>query len=429
MNKKISFLVTFSWLTFQVGFAQEIDVDVSPFSESFQNSVLDQFEKEKELAILRLDSVKKVAGNSVEFDDQDILITRRIQKLEKTIPLEYNGQVKAYLTKYLSANYKPYMEKLLGLSQYYFPIYDEIFEQQNIPKEIKFISVIESSLDPQTVSRSGAVGLWQFMYATAKGYDFTMDGSMDERRDTYSTTYAVCDYLQQAHAEFDDWLLALASYNCGRGGVRRAIKRSGLTNPTFWELSPFLPQETRNYIPKFIAMSYVLNHAEVYGLNAAPSSLNEEHKVLMLDKSVSLETVANSLSVSTDLLKELNPAYKKTIVNASVENPRRLIIPYHEQLSDSVIYAALNNQSIPFEKETVVAQQASTPVVEQPNQKRVAQVKTNDFTTYTVRKGDTLSGIASKHKGATVTKLKADNKIKGSHLKIGQKLKVYKGKR
>ncbi|MGH2622692.1 MAG: transglycosylase SLT domain-containing protein, partial [Sphingobacterium sp.] len=286
----------------------------------------------------------------------------------------------------------------------------------------------ESSLDPQTVSRSGAVGLWQFMYATAKGYDFTMDGSMDERRDTYSTTYAVCDYLQQAHDEFDDWLLALASYNCGRGGVRRAIKRSGLTNPTYWELAPFLPQETRNYIPKFIAMSYVLNHAEIYGLVPAPSTLNEEHKVMMLDKAVSLETIANSLSVSTDLLKELNPAYKKTIVNASVENPRRLIIPYHEQHSDSLIYAALNNQSELFEKETRITQEAPETVVEQPKQKRIAQAKSNTYSTYTVRRGDTLSGIASKHRGTTVTKLKADNKLKGSHLKIGQKLKVYKGK-
>jgi len=425
MNKKISFLVTISCIFFHVGTAQEIDVEISPFSESFQNSVIDQFERDKELAILRLDSVKRAAGSSVSFDDHDLLITQRIQKLQKTIPLEYNGQVKAYLAKYLSANYKPYMEKLLGLSQYYFPIYDKIFEQQDIPKEIKFLSVIESSLDPQTVSRSGAVGLWQFMYATAKGYDLTMDGSMDERRDTYSTTYAVCDYLQEAHEEFDDWLLALASYNCGRGGVRRAIKRSGLTNPTYWELAPFLPQETRNYIPKFIAMSYVLNHAEIYGLVPTPNELNEEHKVVMLDNLVSLETVANTLSVSTDLLKELNPAYKKTIVNASAENPRRLIIPYHDQLSDSLIYAALHNQSDIKTKESAIAQVEPEPVVHK--QKKIAQVKASTYSTYTVRRGDTLSEIASRHKGASVTKLKADNKLQGSKLKIGQKLKVYKG--
>ncbi len=431
MNKKISFLVTLGLGVFlNLGQAQEITTEGSAFSDNIQQAFIVQVEKGKEEIMQQLDSIKSVNGHAIEFSNEDILIAQRIQRIQKTIPLEYNERVKAYLDKYISRNYKPYMEKLLGLGQYYFPIYDKIFEEQGIPEEVKYLSVVESSLNPHTVSTSGAVGPWQFIYGTAKIYNLAMDGSYDERKDVYSSSYAVTTYLKEAYDEFNDWLLALASYNCGRGCVRRAIQRSGLSSPSYWELSPFLPKETQNYIPKYVAMTYVLNHAELYGLQPQKTNLLAENKVMMLNKSISLDKLAGSLGLSLDVLKEFNPAYKKGTVYASNEKPRRLVLPYQANFSDSLIYAALNNQ-------IVVPEIKQEYAVDAKFSKNIAAVKKSDvkaksstvlsYVTHTVRKGDTLSDIAQKYRGATVSRLRSDNNLRGSNLRVGQKLKVYKG--
>ena len=483
MNKKISFLVTIGLCVIKFGNAQEQHFEPNQFGDTFQANIIDQMERDKEKTYQFLDSIKQISGGAVVFNEEDANIAQRIQKIQKTVPLEYNARVKAYLDKYISKNYKPYMEKLLGLSEYYFPIYDQIFSEQGIPEEVKYLSVIESSLNPHTVSTSGAVGPWQFVYGTAKFYNMTMDSNFDERKDVYTTTNAVSSYLKDAYDEFNDWLLALASYNCGRGCVRRAIIRSGLNSPNYWELSPFLPKETQNYIPKFIAMTYVLNHAELYGLNATENELRTEHKVLMLDKSINLGQVASALTCSPELLKQLNPGYKKDIVVASPQKQRRLVIPISEAMSDSLIYAALNNtnnqaiqnaiaavevkedkshtvvkgetlQSISKKynvsipnllawnnltsrssisgKTLVVAraidEELTKNVVAASKVKSARTSNNPTFVSYVVKKGDTLSGIADKHRGATVSKIKSDNNLRGSNLKIGQKLKIYKGK-
>lgn len=439
MNKKISFLVTIGLCVFKLGHSQEQNLDSNLFSDTFQASVIGQLEKDKERTFLLLDSVKQVAGGSIVFTDEDVNIAQRIQRIQKTIPLEYNAKVKAYLDKYISKNYKPYMEKLLGLSQYYFPIYDQILGEQGLPEEVKFLSVVESSLNPHTVSTSGAVGPWQFMYGTAKGYDLVMDSNFDERKDIYSSTYAFTTYITEAYDEFNDWLLALASYNCGRGCVRRAIIRSGLKGPSYWELSPYLPKETQNYIPKFIAITYVLNHAELYGLNPQVNDLQTDHKVMMLDKSVNLEKIAAALSCSTDVLKQLNPAYKREVIVASSDKPRRLIIPYNESMNnDSLIYAALNNQQDLAVQQLIAAVEKKGDKVDEAFSKKVVAASkanntskaknTSTYVSYVVRKGDTLSEIAQRYRGATVSKIKSDNNLKNSNLKIGQKLKIYKGK-
>lgn len=482
MNKKISFLVTIGLCVLKFGYAQEQQADPSFFGDTFQANIIDQLEKDKEKTFLMLDSVKQLAGGGVVFSEEDVNIAQRIQRIQKTVPLEYNARVKAYLDKYISRNYKPYMEKLLGLSEYYFPIYDQIFAEQGVPDEVKYLSVIESSLNPHTVSTSGAVGPWQFIYGTAKVYNLTMDSNFDERKDVYSTTYAVSSYLKEAYDEFNDWLLALASYNCGRGCVRRAIIRSGLNSPNYWELSPFLPKETQNYIPKFIAMTYVLNHAELYGLNTEVNDLQTDHRVLMLDKSINMKQLATALTCSPELLKQLNPGYKREVVIASPEKQRRLVIPVNEAMSDSLIYAALHNP----QDEAIQKAIAAVDVKEDKNHevakgetlqtisrkygvsvqnlmawnnltsrssitgkslvvsraideeltknvvaatRAKATVKSNPtYVTYVVRKGDTLSEIAGKHRGATVNKIKSDNNLRGSNLRIGQKLKIYKGK-
>lgn len=432
MNKKIGLIVTITFLVIQFATAQYNTRKATATSQPFKESILNQLAKEKEAVQAHLDSVITASDRDIAFSDSDVLISRRIQRLYTTIPLEYNDRVKAYLDKYVSRNYKPYMEKLLGLSQFYFPIYEKIFNETGIPDEVKYLSVVESSLNPHTVSTSGAVGPWQFIYGTAKIYDLSMDGFMDERKDVFSTTYAVSRYLTEAYREFDDWLLALASYNCGRGCVRRAIQRSGMTNPTFWELSPYLPKETQNYIPKYIAMTYTLTHAELHGLVPRPQELQGEYRVVMVDKHIDLNNVACAIGTPVDILKEFNPAYKRNIVNGTPVAPRRLIIPYHDEVQDSLLYIALNNQTIP---QGLIPSGKETKVNPEKIDRQLASnvAKAKKVTTqpkyivHTVKKGDTLSGIANKYKGATIAKLRADNSIKGSHLKIGAKIKVFQG--
>src|SRR5690606_10750145 len=299
---------------------------------------------QRNIIISGLDSLKTLSYCDPLHTAEDSLVFNRMRKIQQTIPLALNEKIKSYIDKYSSRNYNPYMSKLQGLAQYYFPIYEKIFSESQLPDEIKYISVIESSLDPHLVSRSGAVGLWQFMYPTAKIYDLTMDSYVDERKDPYAACYAASRYFKDAYDEFNDWLLALASYNCGRGCVRRAIQRSGLQNPNFWQLSPYLPKETQDYIPKFIAMTYTLEHADEYGISVAPTDFAWEAKPIMVEKPIDLQQIAQAVDLPLETIKKFNPAYKRSVVNASTESPKRLVLPDTEHLNDSLLYVALNNQ-------------------------------------------------------------------------------------
>lgn len=391
---------------------------------------------QRDIIISGLDSLKTLAYYDPLYTAEDSLVFNRMRRIQKTIPLALNEKIRSYIDTYSSRNYNPYISKLHGLAQYYFPIYEKILSENQLPDEIKYISVVESSLNPHLVSRAGAVGLWQFMYPTAKIYNLTMDSYMDERKDPYAACYAASRYFSEAYEEFNDWLLALASYNCGRGCVRRAIRRSGLENPDFWQLSPYLPRETRNYIPKFIAMTYILKHADEYNISIASTDFAWETKSIMIEKPVNLEQIAYAVNLPLGTVKKFNPAYKRTIVNASTESPKRLILPETEHLSDSLLYAALNNR-LEASGNLLASgdgSSLSSPIKDQvgASDKRLASapgksVKTTvAYMTYTVKKGDTLSHIAKRFKGVTVSQIKADNNLRGSRLQIGQKLKIKK---
>src|SRR5690606_29491495 len=206
------------------------------------------------------------------FDFVPATIEGRLAYLQKTIPLTYNEQVQSYIDMYSTDRYKKYLSNMMGLANYYFPIYERVFREMGIPEEIKYLSIVESALNPHAVSRVGATGLWQFMFATARMYNLTIDSYIDERKDPVAASYAAAAYLLDAYRTFNDWLLAIASYNCGQGNVLRAIQRSGLSNPDYWAISRYLPGETRRYVPAFIAMTYMLGYHEEHGI--APVSEN-----------------------------------------------------------------------------------------------------------------------------------------------------------
>lgn len=372
------------------------------------------------------------------------------------------------------------MNRLLGLSRHYFKIYDKVFEDLNLPNEIKYLSLVESSLNPHLVSTSGAVGPWQFMYVTAKEYSLDMNSHIDERKDAYASCYAVSKYLEDSYVKFNDWLLAIASYNCGKGCVQRAIARSGLESPTFWELSPYLPKETQNYVPKYIAMTYVLSNADHYGIQAVETELDQDVKEMMVDKNIDLKNVANALGISLSNLKAYNPAFKRDVIAATSEKPRRLLVPQTASLNDSLLYLSLN--TITRQSSIATVQEEERPtlsssgkyrvksaeslssiaakfdvtvqdlrswnnltrnsrllgrdlIVRKPTNAKFSQhlktastkQKDSNITYYTVKKGDSLERIASKYDGVSVSKLKADNNIKNTLIKPGMRLKIKRG--
>lgn len=397
--------------------AQEQEISIGEDKAQIQHSLIQFIDEQQKNYSAHIDSIREHIDPHIADDPEALDIIKRINQLKTAIPLAYNVQVKSYIDKYSSQNWRPYMNKLMGLSGHFFPVYEQVFEELHLPDELKYLSVVESSLDPHLVSTSGAVGPWQFMYATAKFYDLDMNSYVDERKDVYAATYAVSRYLREAHDQFGDWLVALASYNCGRGCVKRAIERSGMHNPTFWELAPYLPQETRNYIPKFIAMTYVLRHADYYDIVASPTDFDARKKMVMVDNVVDLNAVSQAVNVPLAQLKKINPSYKKNIVNGTAEKPKRLLIPLTDNMNDSLLYVALH---APANMVLAVAD-VSKPA----NTKSKPAAKSSKSTiVYTVKRGDSLDRIANRHRGVSVSKLKADNGLRSSNIKPGQKLKI-----
>ena len=196
---------------------------------------------------------------------------KRMEKIQTPIPLCYNNQVKEYIDLY-AVKRRSTMQRVMGLSGFYFPMYEQILDQQGLPLEFKYLSIVESALNPMATSRMGATGLWQFMLATGKLYNLKVNSFIDERRDPEKSTYAACQYFKDMFAIYNDWLLVIAAYNCGAGNVNRAIARSGGKH-TFWEIAQYLPRETRGYVPAFIAVTYLMSFPAEHNLTAIPPLL------------------------------------------------------------------------------------------------------------------------------------------------------------
>lgn len=343
----------------------------------------------------------------------------RLDSIQKEVPLVYNEYVQEYIDLYM--RHRDEMSHVMGLSKYYFPIYEKIFHDAGIPTEIKYLSIVESKLDPNAVSRVGATGPWQFMAQTAKMYGLSMTEYVDERRDPIQASYAAAAYLKDAYQEFGDWLLAIASYNCGKSNVEHAIEKAGVVD--FWAIRQYLPMETRSYVPAYIAMSYVMNYGGKHNITPDTWKFNARIDTVMVDRFIGLDNVARALSINLSDLALLNPAYKRQIVNGTKASPRRLIIPRTEQRNYTALYNVLNNITPPVQPmqaavvdhpvnlETNTAMAAAKPAVQ----------KAPDF--YTTKEGDTLETIADSY-GLDVREIKAWNRLQNSKVIAGKKLKL-----
>jgi len=383
-------------------------------------------------ALMKQDSILKSSGKSIHpgdtlftpnsIDDpilsyQNLVYKNRLESIQKDVSLSYNEHVQRYIDIYTGR--KEQIGKMLGLSEYYFPIFERALKEAGIPEELKFLTVVESALNPQAVSRSGAVGPWQFMYATAKGYGLIMDNYTDERKDPVKASYTTARYLVDAHARIGDWLLAIAAFNCGTGAVTRAIAKSGGV-ADFWKVRPFLPVETQNYVPAFIATVYSMKFFKDHEISVKPAGFSTLTDVIPVNKRISISSIAAASGLDVNELLLLNPSFKREIINGSESMPMPFVLPEVKNTTYSSLYDLFNGTA-----EQIKPAPLLTAVKKSVPSKSEQPKKASPFLYYTVKPGDTLSEIAEK-KGSSVSKIKALNGLKTSSINVGMRLKINK---
>jgi membrane-bound lytic murein transglycosylase D len=343
----------------------------------------------------------------------------RLQNIQEVIPLSYNNTVKNII-KFYTERKRDQVEVMLGLSAYYFPIFEETLDRYNMPLELKYLPVIESALNPKAVSRVGATGLWQFMYGTGKQMGLEVTSFVDERRDPIKSTDAAIRYLKYLYNTYDDWYLAIAAYNCGPGNVNRAIRRSG-NKKNYWQIYYHLPKETRGYVPAFIAAAYVMNYYREHNLRARMPDIPFQADTLYVHDYLHFEQLESMLDMDKDLVRALNPMYRRDVIPAKAEKPYPLTLPAHKALEflekDSVIFAHERHKHFPDNR------------LGEPSSGNAADIRSGDVAgkarlVYTVKTGDNLGFIAAWYK-VSVTDLRQWNNIKGNMIRVGQKLSVY----
>ncbi|MBN2682907.1 MAG: transglycosylase SLT domain-containing protein [Bacteroidales bacterium] len=371
----------------------------------FINIFYDSFEFNLSLEALQYQNDDSIPANS------DLIYEYRMVKLNKTSPiqLDYNAVVKRYIEMY-TVRKKGLSARMLGLAKLYFPIFEEKLDKYDLPLELKYLAIVESALNPLARSKSGAVGLWQFMLNSGKMFDLRIDSYVDERRDPYKSTEAACKYLDYLYRTFNDWQLALAAYNGGPGIVRNAIERSG-GKTNFWELRPFLPIETQGYVPAFIAVAYMMNYYAEHDITVvnAPYT-NYQVDTVMIKQSLNFSQVTKFVDISLEELKYLNPAYKQNYIPVT-EKPEILVLPANK-ISTFLKY---ENEILAFQ-----------PIVPCYNSQlanaggREGKVKVF----HTVSKGEYLNKIAIQY-GCTIEDLKAWNNMQNNSLFSGQQMEVW----
>ena len=351
------------------------------------------------------DNVEKIMGindtvDILELDPLEDLIYRRLKILDASSPIDfsYNKSTVYYIKKYLDRDVK-LISIMLGVSPYYFPMMEQQLDRFQIPLELKYLAIVESSLNPKARSRSGATGLWQFMYPTGKEYGLEVTSYIDERLDPLKSTIAACTYFEKLYSMFGDWHLVLAAYNGGPGYIKRLMTKTELTN--YWDLQPHLKKETQNYVPKFIAISYAMTFYKEYTIDIINSDLNiTQNDTISFKKQAPYHIISDMFCVSKETLNYLNPAYKQELLPLG----EIIYLPKH------VIMDIVRNEDFFYD------------YLEKVDNK---EILVNEIRlVYIVEKGDYLGKI-SKQYNLSVPDIKEWNNLHSDNLSIGDELILY----
>lgn len=348
--------------------------------------------------------------------DEDYV--ERLQRMNTVIDMPYNKIVRAFINMYAERK-KPLVEAMLGMSLYYMPIFEQALDREGLPMELKYLPVIESALNPNAVSKAGATGIWQFMTSTATGEGLEVNSVVDERRDPYRASEAAARYLRKLHGIYGDWSLAIAAYNCGPGNVNKALRRAGGGKKDFWEIYRFLPAETRDYIPAFIAANYIMTNYDKHGISpvlaARPILTDSVH----VRRRVHFEQISEVMDIPMDELRILNPQYRTDVIPGDVR-PYPLVLPNLQVYSYIVNEDSIVNHN--------AEKYARREVVEPTTEDRVSANGRGEYVQelvvkyHKVRRGETLAKIARKY-GVSQAEIKRTNRI-GNKVRRGQTLKI-----
>lgn len=370
---------------------------------------------------LTLDIKNINVDEKVDYELPTELLKERLRKLDEksAFNIEYNVGLENVIKSFLK-NRKRAFERLMGVSQFYFPLFEESLAAQNIPLEIKYLSVVESALNPRAVSRVGATGLWQFMYQTGKQYGLDINTYVDERSDPLKSSNAATQYMKNMYAIFGDWDLVLASYNSGPGNVAKAIRRSG-GKQNYWNIRKYLPKETQGYLPAFLATMYIFEYHKEHGIKPDRAVANHfATDTILIKNSMTFKQISDLLDVSVAELQFLNPSYKREVVPFVTGEEHYLRLPIDKialfTSNEEKVYAYIkyeeNLREKPFQLQTLLASNDSTAT-------KVSRVKYHK-----VRKGDSLSEISDRY-GVTMAQLKKWNHLRNNKAPLGRNLKIY----
>lgn len=356
---------------------------------------------------LTFDESCETTGINPEFDAQTY--AHRLSRLPNVIEMPYNEIVQKYINQY-SGRLRNSVAVLLGASNFYNPIFEEALESYQLPLELKYLPIIESALNPTATSRAGAVGLWQFMIVTGKQYGLEITSLIDERRDPIKASYAAAHYLRDLYNIFGDWTLAIASYNCGPNNVNKAIKRAG-GEKDFWSIYPYLPNETRGYVPAFIAANYIMNYYCDHNICPVNTTLPMDTDTIQVSRNVRMERISTLCNIEEEELRRLNPQYRTNLIPGNVR-PCTLRMP-----------TAAINAFIEAGDSIYVPQSEVLNIKEVPAAAKTGKSSKRSGSTITVRRGDTLGAIAKRNR-TTVSRLKKLNGLRSNNIRAGQRLKV-----
>ncbi len=357
--------------------------------------------------------------DSVITQFPDSVYISRLRSLNLTMNITYNKIIRNFIHVYTEKKLDKF-KIMLGLKDYYLPLFEELLDANQMPLELKYLPVVESALNPNAVSRAGATGLWQFMYGTGKLYDLTINSVIDERRDPLLASYAGVGYLKDLYGIYHDWVLVIAAYNCGPGNVNKAIRRSG-GKTNYWDIYYYLPRETRGYVPAFIAVTYAMNFYKEHNISPVPVEMPKITDTIHIHKPLHLDQVAQVMNIPLKMLKQMNPQYRRDIIPGGEKSwPLRLPLQHigkFIELTDSIYNY---KDSVYF---------TDFALKEPKTYSRTYQRHTppsGNYTKvyYTVKSGDNLGFIAEWY-NVKASKIRYWNNITGNLIRQGEKLLIY----